>query len=159
MALRSLIARGSPTGLAFRDPFALFTRDMDRLLQEAFGRTLANAPMADYGAGLKLDVTENEKEVTVTAECAGVDEKDIDVAFNDGVLTIKGEKKFEKDEKTETLHLVERSYGSFSRSIAIPAEISADKIEATFAKGVLTIALPKQAKAIEKAKKIEIKTA
>lgn len=152
------VNRRTPAAVTLRDPFGFFGRDLGRLFDEAL-TSVVTSPIASYGTSLKLDVTEDSKAVAVTAECPGVDEKDIDISFNDGVLTIKGDKKFERDEKTETMHLVERSYGSFSRSIAVPAEIDADRIEAQFSKGVLTIHLPKQQKAVEKAKKIAIKAA
>lgn len=87
-----------------------------------------------------------------------VEEKDIDISFSDNILTIKGEKKFTRDENTETMHLVERSYGNFARQIALPGEVDNDKIEARFDKGVLTVTLPKAAKAVEKSKKITIKS-
>ena len=105
-----------------------------------------------------MDVAETEKEYTVTAELAGMDEKDVDVTLQDGVLTIHGEKKTERDEKSERCCLTERSYGTFSRSLSLPVEVEEDKIDASFKKGVLTIRLPKTPVAESKAKKIEIKS-
>jgi HSP20 family protein len=89
----------------------------------------------------------------VKAEVPGLEPKDIDISLSDGLLTIKGEKKQEREEKEENYHLVERSYGSFARSIRLPNEVQSDKIDASYKNGVLKIVLPKS----EEAKKKEIK--
>ena len=106
-----------------------------------------------------LDVAETDKEIVVTAELPGIEEKDIYVTLADGTLTIKGEKKAEKEEKGKNYHRVERSYGSFSRAVAVPAEVAEDKVKANFAKGVLTVTLPKKPGAKTAAHKIAIKAA
>jgi len=90
-------------------------------------------------------------------ELPGVDEKDVQVTFDDGVLTIKGEKKTEKEETKAGYHVSERSYGSFLRTLDLPTDIDAEKISAKCVKGVLKITLPKLAEAKSKAKKIEIR--
>jgi HSP20 family protein len=82
-----------------------------------------------------------------------MDPKDIDISLSDGVLTIKGEKRQEKEEKEADYHLVERSYGSFARSVQLPREVQSDKISASYKNGILKITLPKS----EEAKKKEIK--
>lgn len=105
-----------------------------------------------------LDVKEDEKTFRVTADLPGLTEKEVEVSFDDGLLTIRGEKKIERDEKKDTWHIVERSAGSFARKLSLSAPIEADKIEAKFEKGVLTVTLPKQAQAQTSARKIEIKT-
>jgi HSP20 family protein len=107
----------------------------------------------------QVDVSETDKEIQVKADLPGIDEKDIEVTLADGVLTIKGERKEEKEEKDEkkSFHKIERSYGMYSRSIALPSEVEEDKIEADFAKGVLTIKMPKSANAKSKVKKISVK--
>jgi HSP20 family protein len=102
-----------------------------------------------------LDVSETPKQVVVKAELPGMDPKDIDISLHDNVLTLKGERKQEKEEKEENYHRVERSYGSFMRSFRLPAEVAADKVNATYKDGVLTVKLNKTAKSA--AKKIEIK--
>jgi HSP20 family protein len=89
----------------------------------------------------------------VKAEVPGLEPKDIDISLTGGVLTIKGEKKQEKEEKDENYHRIERSYGTFTRSVRVPQEVQSDKIEATYKNGVLKITLPKS----EEAKKKEIK--
>jgi len=103
------------------------------------------------------DVTETDKEIEITAELPGLEEKDVQVNFADGVLTIRGEKKAEKEEKDKNYRLVERSYGSFERSIALPEGVKPEDVKATIAKGVLTVKVPKPAPA--QSKKIEVKSA
>ncbi|MCL6582322.1 MAG: Hsp20/alpha crystallin family protein [bacterium] len=104
----------------------------------------------------KLDIKETEKDIQVMAEIPGVDEKDIEVTLHNGRLTISGEKKSEIEDKKEGYHRIERTYGSFCRTIPLPDEIDEDKVEATYKKGVLKVVLPKTAKAQEGKKKIKI---
>jgi HSP20 family protein len=100
-----------------------------------------------------LDVAETKNELVVKAEVPGMDPKDIDISLSYGRLTIKGEKRQEKEEKEADYHLVERSYGSFIRSVQLPREVQGDKISASYKNGILKITLPKS----EEAKKKEIK--
>ena len=101
-----------------------------------------------------FDISENDKGYVVSAEIPGIDSKDVEVTFSDGVLEIKGEKKREKEENEDNFHRVERYYGSFHRSFVVPEKVEEDKVEATYKNGVLTLTLPKaEAKEI---KKIEI---
>jgi HSP20 family protein len=104
-----------------------------------------------------LDLTETEKELRVTVELPGLDEKDIDLSIANGALTIKGEKRQEKEDNIHGQIRVERSYGSFQRVTAVPCEINQDKVEATFKKGILTITLPKTELEQSNSKKIQIK--
>ena len=104
-----------------------------------------------------IDVKESNKELKVTAELPGMDEKDIEVSLNRDSLTIKGEKREEKEDKGKDFYRMERSYGSFSRTIPLPAEIETDKVKAEFKKGVLTVTMPKTAKAIKETRKIPVK--
>jgi HSP20 family protein len=106
-----------------------------------------------------MDIAEKDKAYQVTAELPGLDEKDIDVTVSDNVLTIKGEKKEEKEEKEKNYYLSERRYGAFQRSFDLPSGVDTAKIEAQFAKGVLTITLPKSAEAQKKQRKIDVKSA
>lgn len=103
-----------------------------------------------------VDVSETKDQVVVKAEAPGIDPKEMDISLSGGVLTIKGEKKKEREEKDENYHLVERSYGSFSRSMRLPAEVQEDKVKASYKDGVLTITLPKTERAKERAIKIEV---
>lgn len=106
-----------------------------------------------------VDVTEDDKAYTITAELPGLEEKNIDVAVSGDMLTLKGEKRYEKDEQDKNRYMSERAYGSFQRSFALPDGIDRDKIAADLSKGVLTITLPKTAEAQKPQKKIEVKTA
>jgi HSP20 family protein len=103
----------------------------------------------------RLDVSETEREIKVTAELPGMDEKDVNVTLEGDVLTLKGEKKAEAEEKGKNFHRVERTYGSFQRVITLPAEVDATKVTAGFKKGVLTVTLAKSPAA--QTRKIEVK--
>jgi len=102
-----------------------------------------------------IDISETEKEYMITGEIPGVDAKDLDVTLTDGILTIKGEKKQENEEREENYHRIERHYGSFERSFRIPEKVKTDKLNATYKDGVFKLSLPK-AEVVE-AKKIEVK--
>jgi HSP20 family protein len=104
-----------------------------------------------------VDVAENERAFEITAELPGLAEKDIELTLSNDILTIKGEKSEEKEEKKKDYYLSERRYGSFQRSFRLPEGVDADKIEAAFKNGVLTITLPKTAEAQKKLRKIEVK--
>jgi HSP20 family protein len=106
-----------------------------------------------------LDVKENEKEIVVKADLPGIDDKDIHLTFHDGVLTLRGEKKSERADERDNYHIMERSYGSFQRSIRLPETVDEDKVDARFDKGVLTVTLPKRPELVKAQKKIEIKSA
>ena len=106
-----------------------------------------------------VDMTEDDTAYMITAEVPGLEEKNIEVTVSDDVLTLKGEKHYEEDEKTKNHFMSERAYGSFQRSFALPDGIDRDKIEAELSKGVLTITLPKTAEAQKPQKKIEVKAA
>ena len=101
-----------------------------------------------------VDIAETGDLLTITAELPGVAAKDVDISLEKGVLTIRGEKRFEHEEKKDDYRRIERSYGSFSRSFALPHEVDADKAKAEFKDGVLTLTLPKAE--VSKARRIEI---
>jgi len=104
----------------------------------------------------KLDIAEMKDKYEIKAELPGMDEKDINLSLDDGVLTISGEKKAENEEKEKGYYLKECSYGSFSRSVRLPENIVDDKIGAHFKKGVLFIDMPKKEPTAPKTRKIEI---
>ncbi len=139
-------------------PFSLLRQEMNTLFDNFF-RGFDLEPFAGrFGAfSPNIDVKESEKDISIIAELPGMDEKDIDVSLTRDALTIKGEKKEEKEEKRKDYYRMERSFGSFSRTIPLPAEIDTDKVKADFKKGVLTVTLPKTAKAIKETKKIPVK--
>jgi len=103
-----------------------------------------------------VDISEGKKDITVKAEIPGVEAKDIDISLNGKLLTIKGEKKQEKEEKEENYYRTERSYGYFNRTIELPCEVDADKVDASYKKGVLKIELKKTRES--ESKKIIIKS-
>lgn len=140
-------------------PFQRLHDEMDALFDNFF-KGFSMEPFEGRHAGSfspNIDVTENDKEIKVSAELPGMDDKDIEVNLNKDSLTIRGEKKEEKEDKGKDYYHVERSYGSFSRTIPLPVEVESDKVEAHFKKGVLTVKIPKTTKAIESKKKIAIK--
>lgn len=105
-----------------------------------------------------VDIAEKEKSFEITAELPGMDEKNIEIKLSNGNLVIKGEKKEETEEKKKDYYLSERHYGAFERIFNLPKGVDADKIEASFSKGVLTISLPKKPEAIKPEKSIPVKT-
>jgi HSP20 family protein len=158
-------SRGTQMGVGreWEHPYSSFQREMNRLFDNFFsGSNLSLwAPFEREAAQVftpHVDVSETDGEIKVSAELPGMDEKDIDVSLTRDTLTIKGEKKEEKEEKGKDYYRMERSYGSFTRSIPLPVEVNTDKVEATFNKGVLCVTLPKTATAIEKTKKIAVRS-
>jgi HSP20 family protein len=148
---------------SFRREMESLHRDMDRLFEglwsEGFGASLLPETWARGEIMPQLDVTEDDKAFAVKVDLPGLDEKDVEVTLSDRVLTIRGEKKEDKETKEKDYYRRERAYGTFRRSIDIPASVDATKIEASFKKGVLTIQLPKTKEAQEKVKQIEVKAA
>lgn len=149
-----------PTSAA--DPLARLHRHIDDLFSNSW-LTRAWPGNGDVAGPVvpSLDVSEDDKQITATAELPGMDEKDVEVTLSDNVLTIRGEKKSEREEKDEkkNYHLVERSYGSFRRSIGLDADVDAKNVRATFDKGVLKIVMPKLPQPQAKSTKIEISRA
>jgi len=128
--------------------------EMDRLFDEFFGRTSERFGL-EVGEGVwspDVDISETDNEIIVSAELPGVKKEDIKITLQDNVLTLRGEKKQEKETKDENFHRVERSYGVFQRSFTLPATVDAKNIKAGYKNGVLKIRLPKA----EEAKKKEI---
>ncbi len=105
----------------------------------------------------ELDVRDDGKQLAIEVDLPGVDEKDVSVTLANGLLTIKGEKKQEHEEKKENYYRAERSFGAFERSLRLPDMIDEDKVEARFDKGVLKIVAPKKPEAVKAERKIEIK--
>ena len=144
----------------YSDPFRGFQREMDRLFDE-FSRGFGGAPSlwddGDRFLTPQLDVEETEKSYEISVELPGIDEKDLDVTLAEGVLTIKGEKKTESESKDKGRLHMERRFGSFQRSLALPADADQGKIDAAFKNGVLKLTVGKTAEAKPAAKKIAIK--
>jgi len=151
-------------------PFTGLRREIDRLFDDfawgsgrsPFRRSLFDVePLwrgeTSWGKAPAVDIADTAQTYEITAELPGIDEKNVEVKFSDGTLTIKGEKKEEKEEKKKDYYLSERRYGSFQRSFSVPDGVDAEKIEAAFKNGILTVTLPKTPEAQKKEKKIEIK--
>lgn len=160
------------SGLQTWHPIESLRREVDRIFED-FDRNFWRAPLRrsfqdiepvlrrglSWGASPAIDIVDKNEAYQVVAELPGMDEKNVEVKLVNGNLTIKGEKRDEKEEKKKDYYLHERSFGSFERSFALPDEVDADKIEASFSKGVLTVTLPKKPEAVKPEKKIEIKAA
>ncbi|MEW6775497.1 MAG: Hsp20/alpha crystallin family protein [Bdellovibrionota bacterium] len=143
------------------DPFTSLQRAVNAMFED-FTRRGDFLPVFGNGEGIyvpKLDVSETDKEVQIAAELPGMDEKDVEVSISGDTLVLKGEKKHEKEEKKKDYYRMERSYGAFHRSIPLPEGVDKDKVDAKFAKGVLTITLPKTVEAQKAAKKVQVKAA
>jgi HSP20 family protein len=117
---------------------------MNRLFNDAGRGWRPDEPSATTTWSPAVDIYETEGEIIVKAELPGVDRKDISLNLEKNVLTLKGERKFEKETKEENYHRIERAYGGFSRSFAIPATVDEEKIRADYKDGILKIALPKK---------------
>ncbi len=142
------------------DPF----RELDEL-QNRLATIFGRAPVRKNGEkdeAMKVaewaplvDITEDEKEFLIKAELPEVKKEEVKVSVQDGVLTISGERKYEKEEKGKKYHRVERAYGSFARSFALPDDADAEKVAGEFKDGILKVHVPKSEKA--KPKKVEVK--
>jgi HSP20 family protein len=134
------------------NPFEAFERDVKRIFDDFFA--LEPVDLFDSAWLPTVDVEEDEKSIHVRAEIPGIDEKDLNVTLEDNVLTISGEKKEERKEENKRYVLAERRFGSFKRSIALPAEVKSDSVKASFKNGVLTIDFEK--KEVSQPKRITI---
>ena len=145
------------------DPFFRLQHEMNRLFDDAFvgfGLPAAFRREADEARSPRIDLRDTDHAVEIEAELPGVDERDIDVQISDNLLTIRGEKKFErKDEKEGEYRVLERAYGSFSRSMTLPFAVDPDAVEASFRNGVLKLTLPKPPEAQARTKRIAINRA
>lgn len=153
LAAKEQETRGVPSG------FQTIRDELDRMfhafsLPEMSWRS--GLPEFANTIGLRVDVAETDDEIQVTGELPGVEEKDVDVSLEDDMLRIRAEKRTEKDEKDKKWHVVERSYGTFERAIRVPSGIDPESVKAKFAKGILTVTLPKPPEVKAAAKKIAI---
>lgn len=130
-----------------------------RLPSRIFGFEIPRVSHAEWQVAPAIDLVEKDGAYEISAELPGLDEKNVEVRLSNHTLTIRGEKSEEKEDKQKDYYLSERRYGSFQRSFQLPDGVDADKIDAKFAKGVLTVILPKTAEAKKAEKKITVKTA
>ncbi|MEZ0170811.1 Hsp20/alpha crystallin family protein [Microvirga sp. TS319] len=160
MARNSMTPYRPGGGMFAGDPFLSLHREMNRLFDDVLRGN--NLPAATGGQGdvgsfvnASMNVSETDKEIRVTAELPGVAEKDIDVSLDDDVLTIRGEKKFERKNDKENFHFVERSYGTFQRSVRLPYRVDPEQVQASFENGVLTVTVPKTERQ-ERSRRIQV---
>jgi HSP20 family protein len=144
------------------DPFLSLHREMNRLFDDVFRGAALPTASGSQGQGdvgnfvnSSMNVSETDKEIRVTAELPGVSEQDIDVSLDDDVLTIRGEKKFERKDDKENFHFVERSYGTFQRSLRLPFSVNSDQVQASFENGILTVTVPKTGRQ-ERSRRIQV---
>ncbi len=144
------------------NPLVSLQRDINHVFED-FWRKVENgwgtgAQMVGAG-GPSTDITESDKSVDISVELPGMTEKDIDISLSSDAMTIRGEKKVEHEENRKGIYMSERSYGAFYRTVPLPAGVDADKAEAKFKNGVLTVTLPKTAEAQARIKRIPVKAA
>lgn len=157
------VARTQAVTPAPTNPVERLHYDIDQLFENFF-RGFPLSPFTSRGRGgefgslilPQVDIAEGKKEYTITVEVPGVDEKDIDLTLADGTLTIRGEKKYEKEDKDKEYHRIERSYGSFQRVISLPTDADENEVKAKFKNGVLTITIGKNPSATPPVRKIAI---
>ena len=128
---------------------------MNRLFRESYRPEAPEEALTSTSFAPPVDIYEDEHNITLKMEVPGIDEKDIDVRIENNTLTVRGERKFEKEEKEENFRRVERQYGSFTRSFTLPSSVETENIQANYDKGVLEIRLAKKAEA--KPKQIKVK--
>lgn len=164
-------AAPAPARREMSQPLSDLRAEMDRLFDRfssgfpslSMGRDLFDwDPFRTSGGAFSVsaphvDVSETEKGYEISAELAGMDEKDINVEVKDDVLTLSGEKKEESEKEEKDYHVSERRFGSFRRSFRLPSSVNQDKLSADFKKGVLKIVLPKSAESQKKSRKIDVK--
>ena len=144
------------------NPLVALQRDINHVFEDFWSKVESGWNGRRDGVGMfgpNTDVTETEKSVDVSIELPGMTEKDIDISLTNDAMTIRGEKKIEHEEERKGVYMSERSYGSFYRTVPLPAGTDADKADATFKNGVLTVSLPKTAEAQAKIKHIPVKVA
>ena len=144
------------------NPLVSLQRDINHVFED-FWNKVENGWSGRFDAvgmfGPSTDVTETDKSVEVSVELPGMTQDDIDISLSNDAMTIRGEKKIEHEEKRKGVYMSERSYGSFYRTVPLPAGVDADKADATFKNGVLTVSLPKTPEAQAKIKHIPVKAA
>lgn len=154
MNIRAIVPFNRENGNLSRTPLALFgtlQREVDRLFDD-FSRGGAVAPSNLMPS---MDVAETDKEIELTVELPGLEQKDVDISVTENVLTIRGEKKAETEHRDKNFHVVERAYGKFYRAFQLPPGTDPSAVNATMSKGILKITIPKPTHA--ESKKIEVK--
>ena len=140
------------------DTFTTFRREVDRMFDDFFSGFGGRSSRPWQSVTPTMDLTENEREIVVTAELPGLDDKDFEVTVAGDLLTLKGEKKAEQEHRNGDAYYVERRFGAFSRSVRLPFEVKDEKVDARYDKGVLTVRVPKPADMQRAARRIEVRT-
>lgn len=144
------------------NPIATLQNDVNMVIEsfwKRFGQGIGSLDWPWGGSEVKSDIVETDKAIEVSLELPGMEMKEIEVTVNDDMLTVKGEKKIERQEEKKGYYLSERSYGAIYRTIPLPPGVDGGKAEASFKNGVLTIKLPQTPEAQAKVKRIEVKGA
>jgi HSP20 family protein len=131
--------------------------EMERVFDNFFGLDRKRTELERFDWTPRVNVVEHEDRFEITAEIPGMNKEDVQIELHDNLMTIKGEKQYEKEEKESNYHICERSYGTFQRSFALPQNVKDDNIEAEYNNGVLTVNLPKKEPAKPKEIKVKIK--
>ncbi len=143
------------TNLTRREFSALQDR-VNRIFRESYSPEGADQALTTANFAPPVDVYEDEHNISLNIEVSGIDEKDIDVSIANNTLTVRGERKFDKEEKEENFHRIERIYGSFTRSFTLPNTVDLEQVSAHYNKGVLKIRLAKKAEAKPKQIKVNV---
>ncbi len=154
----TIFSPGSLVGMAGGDPIPALHREMNRMFDDLLrGGSPGSQERGQGGVMLAphMDISETDREVRIKAELPGVADKDIEVSLDDDVLTIRAEKRQERREEREGVHVSERAFGTFQRSVRLPFPVNADQVKAGFENGVLTVTLPK-AQPEEKTRRIQV---
>ena len=144
------------------EPFRDLVSTQDRfnqLFNETFARAFGDDQTATRGWIPAVDIYETDENLVLQAELPGISPDDVEIRVEDNTLYLKGERKFEKEVKQENLHRVERSYGTFTRSFALPGTIDASNVKAEYKNGILTLTMPKREEAKPRAIKINVSKA
>ena len=148
-------------GFLSGDPFARMREEMDEVFSHYFQplslKRKENGEIGEFGMNVSFDVSETDGEIQLIMDAPGVKKEDIDISLSENSVTVSGKREAEKETKEKNFHRIERSFGEFRRSVLLPCDVDADKVEAKLKDGVLTVILPKSQKAKESVKKIAVK--
>ena len=146
------------SGFGAGDPFMSLHREMNRLFDDVFRGAVAPSEGRETDfVPARMNVSETDNEIRIAAELPGVPSEEVEVTLDNDVVTIRGEKRFERKDEKENFHFVERSYGTFQRSLRLPFPVESDQISARFDNGVLTVTVPK-GKAQERSRRIQVQS-
>src|SRR5436309_6839657 len=142
--------------LLSRRDFSALQERVNRIFRESYSPETPEETLTTSNFAPPVDVYEDEHNITLKIEVPGIDEKDMDVSIENNTLTVRGQRRFEKDEKEENFQRVERTYGSFTRSFTLPNTVDSEQVSAHYDKGVLRIRLAKRAEAKPKLIKVSV---